>query len=175
MVKAVALFPTTNSSTYLYVTNTTISFRGVTSGCKGGAISQAPKSLWGRRITPNDSAEWGAENFQQSHKYFLQYSKFASIRPQIQIWGHQIWFLRRAPRTYSPGRNKFGGAKGPSFESKSRSFESKCTVLKKVFVTLLGFYGAPSCHPMSPAAIWLPHKDSAAWELCARCPPALCQ
>jgi len=29
----------------------------------------------------------GAENFQQCHKRFLKYSKFVSIRPQIQIWG----------------------------------------------------------------------------------------
>jgi len=37
----------------------------------------------------------GAENFQQCHKYFLQYSKFAPIRPRIQIWRCQIRFLHR--------------------------------------------------------------------------------
>ena len=85
MVKAVALFPTINSSTYLYVTNTTKPCRGLTSGCKGG---QFP----GRRITMG-----GAENFQQCHKYLLQYSKFASIRPQIQMCDRQICFFPLAP------------------------------------------------------------------------------
>jgi len=52
MVKAVPLFPTMNSSTYLHVTSTTIPFRGVTSGCKGGAIPRAPKSLrWAPKIS----------------------------------------------------------------------------------------------------------------------------
>jgi len=85
MVKAVALFPTINLYTYLYVTNTTIPCRGVMSGFKGGAIPRAP----------NDCG--GAENPQQCHKHFLQYSKFPSIRPQMQLWGRQICFLPRAP------------------------------------------------------------------------------
>ena len=50
---------------------------------------------------------------------------------------------------YAPGRSKLGGAKGPPKAtlappcSNLRPFESKCTALKKVFVTLLGRYGAP--------------------------------
>ena len=80
---------------------------------------------------------------------------------------------------YAPGRSKFGGAKGPPKislappSSNLRSFESKCTVLKKVFVTFLGLYGASYSHSMPPAVIWRPHSDSAAGELCPRCPPAL--
>ena len=152
MVKAVALFPTINPSTYLYVTNTTITYRGVTRGWKGGAIPREPKSLWGRRMTAGS-----AENFQQFHKYFLHYSKFASIRPQVQIWGEPYLVLAPGaiyPR-YAPGRSKFGGAKWPPTASLSppcsnlRSFESKCTVLNKVFVTLLGLYGAPCSHSVS--------------------------
>jgi len=53
-------------------------------------IPLAPKSLLGRRMTAG-----GAENSQQCHKYFLQYNKFPSRRPQIHIWGRQIWFLPR--------------------------------------------------------------------------------
>jgi len=89
--KAVALFPTINSSTYLSVTNTTIPCRVVTSGCKG-SNSPGAESPWGRRMTAG-----GAEDIQQCHKYFLQYSQFASIRLQIQIWGSQSCFLPRAP------------------------------------------------------------------------------
>jgi len=58
MVKAAALFPTINSSTYLYVTNTIIPFRGVTNGCKGGGNSPGPEITMG---APNDCR--GAENF----------------------------------------------------------------------------------------------------------------
>ena len=53
-----------------------------------------------------------------------------------------------------PGaRNKFGA---PMFEPNLRSFESKCTVLKKVLGTLLIFFGVPS--------------DSAPRALCTLCP-----
>jgi len=37
------------------------------------------------------------EKSQQCHKYFLQYSTFASERPQVQTWGRQTCFLPRAP------------------------------------------------------------------------------
>jgi len=80
---------------------------------------------------------------------------------------------------YAPGRSKFGGAKGPHKASlvplcsNLRYFESKCTVLKKVFVTLLGLYGAPCSHSVPPAVIWRPHSDSAAGELGPCCVPAI--
>jgi len=38
-----------------------------------------------------------AEKSQQSHKYFLHYSTFASERPRVQTWGRQTCFLSRAP------------------------------------------------------------------------------
>ena len=38
-----------------------------------------------------------AENSQQCHKYFLQYSTFASERPQVRTWGRQTCFLALAP------------------------------------------------------------------------------
>jgi len=40
---------------------------------------------------------WGAEKSQKCHKCFLQYSTFASERPQLRRWGHQTCFLPRAP------------------------------------------------------------------------------
>jgi len=39
----------------------------------------------------------GAEKPQQCRKYFLQYSTFASERPQVRTWGRQTCFLPRAP------------------------------------------------------------------------------
>jgi len=118
---------------------------------QGGAIPRAPKSVWGRRMTA-----WGAENFQQCHKYCLQYSKFASIRPQIQMWGRQIWFLPRTPsnlvtplvscrstpesQTALQGRNEGGkGHNSPGEESlwerrKSQQYH-KCFLQCSAFVS----------------------------------------
>ena len=59
---------------------------------QGGSDSPGTEMTMG---APNDCG--GAENFQQCHKYLLQYSQFASIRPQIQIWRRQNWFLHRTP------------------------------------------------------------------------------
>jgi len=39
----------------------------------------------------------GAEISQKCHKYFLQYSTFASESPQVRTWGRQTCFLPRAP------------------------------------------------------------------------------
>ena len=39
----------------------------------------------------------GRQTSQQCHKYFLQFSTFASERPQVRTWGHQTCFLPRAP------------------------------------------------------------------------------
>jgi len=64
---------------------TTIPCRGVTSGARGSNYPGA------------ESLRGDVENSQKCHKYFLQYSKFASIRPQIQTWGRQICFLPRTP------------------------------------------------------------------------------
>jgi len=36
------------------------------------------------------------EKSQKCRKYFLQYSEFASERPQLQTWRHQTCFLPRA-------------------------------------------------------------------------------
>jgi len=44
-----------------------------------GHNSPGAESLWGRRMTA-----WGAEKFQQCHKCFLQYTTFASERPQVR-------------------------------------------------------------------------------------------
>ena len=56
-------------------------FRGVTRG----AQTPSAESLWGRRITAV-----GAEKSPQCHKYFLQYSAFASERPQFRKWGAKL-------------------------------------------------------------------------------------
>jgi len=45
-----------------------------------GSNSPGNKITMGQRMTAG-----GARNFQQCHKYFIQCSKCASIRPQIQI------------------------------------------------------------------------------------------
>ena len=37
------------------------------------------------------------ENAQQCHKYFPQYTAFASERPQVRTWGRQTCFLPRTP------------------------------------------------------------------------------
>jgi len=50
--------------------------------------------------------------------------------------------------------------------SNLRFFGSKCTVLKKVLVTLFGLFGAP-------AVIWCPHSDSALGVMFPSCPPSL--
>ena len=39
----------------------------------------------------------GVEKSQQCRQYFLQYSTFATERPQIRTWGGQTCFLSRAP------------------------------------------------------------------------------
>jgi len=54
-------------------------------GGKGGAFPR-------RRITARD-----AEKSQQRHKYFLQYSTFASKKPQVRKWRRQTCFLPQAP------------------------------------------------------------------------------
>ena len=77
--------------------------RGVTRG-KGGANFPSAESQCGRRIiigAPNHCVvHWmtarGAEKTQQCRQYFLQYSTFASERPQIQTRGRQTSFLSRA-------------------------------------------------------------------------------
>ena len=65
---------------------------GRNKGMQGGSNSPGTESLWERQITAGD-----AEKPQQCHKYFLQYSTFASERPQFRKWGRQTCFLTRAP------------------------------------------------------------------------------
>jgi len=64
---------------------------GCSEGSKGGAILRVP-SQYG---APNHSE--GAEKSPKCHKYFLQYSEFASERAQVRICGRQICFLPRTP------------------------------------------------------------------------------
>ena len=52
---------------------------------KGGTIPRAPNHYE------------RAEQSQQCHKCFLQYSTFASERPQVRTWGHQTYFLPWEP------------------------------------------------------------------------------
>jgi len=78
--------------------NQVSSGQGRNEGAKGGTIPRAPnhyrgaESLRGRRMTAG-----GAEKFQKCHKHFLQYSTFASERPQVRTWGRQTCLLPRAP------------------------------------------------------------------------------
>jgi len=57
--------------------------RGVMKG-QGGAITWAPNHCG------------GAKKSQQCHTYLLQYSTFASRRPQVRKWGRQSCILHRA-------------------------------------------------------------------------------
>jgi len=74
------------------VFHTMHTMQGRNEGGKGGTILGEAESLWGRRMTaglpksPNNVTI-----------YFLQYSTFASERPQVRIWGRQTCFLPRAP------------------------------------------------------------------------------
>ena len=54
--------------------------------------SPGAESPWARRLTAR-----GVEKAQHCHKCFLQYSTFASERPQVRTWGHQTCLLSRAP------------------------------------------------------------------------------
>jgi len=66
--------------------------QGRNEGGKGVTIPRVPNHAGGRQMTAGD-----AEKSQQSHKYFLQYSTFATGRPQVRKWGRQTCFLPRAP------------------------------------------------------------------------------
>ena len=54
---------------------------------------------------------------------------------------------------------------------RNRVFGSKCTVLKKILVTLFGLFGAFRSHSAPPAVILRSYSDSAPGELCPPCPP----
>jgi len=47
------------------------------------------------RGAPNQCVD--TEKSQKCHKYFLQYSKFASERPRVLSWGRRTGFLPRTP------------------------------------------------------------------------------
>ena len=100
----------------------------------------------------------GAETFQQCWEYFLQCSKFASIRPQIQILGLQSWFLHQAPfiLVMSLGAASLGAPKAPQSKFGALVFEpdvfwkqmhftgeSICDIVGTLRRTLQSF-GAPS-------------------------------
>jgi len=58
---------------------------------KAGAIPRAPNHSGGAEIlreAPNDCR--GAKKSQQCHKYFLQYSTFASEKSQVRTWGGKL-------------------------------------------------------------------------------------
>jgi len=58
---------------------------------RGGCLDQGCNEAGqGRHNFP------GAEKSPKCHKYFLQYSKFASVRTRVRIWVRQTCFLPRA-------------------------------------------------------------------------------
>jgi len=72
------------------------SSKGVTTGRKVGTIPR-------RWITMETMINCGgAEKSQQCRKYFLQYSAFASERPQVLTWGRQTCFLPQSPYLVTP-------------------------------------------------------------------------
>ena len=67
--------------------------QGRNEGCKGETISRDPNHCRGRRKVPTMSQVG----------YFLQYSTFASERPQVRTWRRQTWFLPQAlPNPVTP-------------------------------------------------------------------------
>jgi len=68
-----------------YQVNLVFPGRGIPRGSKGGTILRAPNHCG------------GVQKSHQCHKYFLQYSIFASGRPRVRTWGRQTCFLPRAP------------------------------------------------------------------------------
>ena len=64
--------------------------RSVTREGRGGTIPRASNHYGGVE------ALWGRQKSQECHKYFIQYSTFASGRPQVRTWGCQVCFLPRA-------------------------------------------------------------------------------
>ena len=66
--------------------------RGVTTGGKEAQFSgYRITSRQLLRVAPNDCG--GVKKSQQCHQYFLQYSTFASERPQVRSSGRQTCFL----------------------------------------------------------------------------------
>jgi len=66
--------------------------QGRNDGGQGVHNSPGVQLRWGREITVV-----GAEKAQQCQKYFLQYTTFAPVRPQVRTWRRQACFLPRAP------------------------------------------------------------------------------
>ena len=70
--------------------------RGVMKG-QWGRNYLGAESLWGRWNTAGALNDYGgAKKSQQFHTYILQYSTFASGRPQVRKWGRQTCILPRA-------------------------------------------------------------------------------
>jgi len=71
--------------------------QGRNEGARGRDYLDA-ESLWGRGNTAGALIDCGgAKKSQQCHTYILQYSTFASGRPQVRKWGRQTCILHRAP------------------------------------------------------------------------------
>ena len=101
--------------------------------------------------------------------FFQNFQKFFTVSNTVSIVVAYIFI--KICYACSQGRNEVRWR--PSQEaslappySHLRSFGSKCTVLKKVVVTLLGLFGVP-------AVIRCPHSDLAPGELCPPWPPSL--
>jgi len=76
--------------------------QGHNEGRQGGRNSPGAESL---RKVPNGCG--GAEKFRQCHKRFLQYSTFASKKPQSRTWGRQTCFLPRVPSSLATPLSTF--------------------------------------------------------------------
>jgi len=79
---------------------------------------------------------------------------------------YEVWSLLKVSACpLNQGRNEVSWRPGQEASlvppySNLRSFRSKCTVLKKVIVILLGLFGVPSNHSSPPAVIWRPGNCS---------------
>jgi len=80
-----------NTSTFLHHNEKPLATHGRSEGGKRSKIPRLPNP-YGCQITAGSAIKP-----RQCHKYFFQYSAFASERSQVWRWGRQTCFLPRAP------------------------------------------------------------------------------
>ena len=116
---------------------------------------------WGRRVMRRQGGHNspGAEKAQQCHKYFLQYSIFASERPQVRIWGRQTCLLFRCNLTLS--RLWHGVQNGGS-----RNYTYRFQFLPSNFCAprQSGAHGTcHACHTLDTPLLWSAFDENEPW------------
>jgi len=73
-------------------------------------MARGPVQLRRLKAGPGPNSP-GAEKSQPCRKYFLQYSTFASERPEVRTLGHQSCFLPQAPSNLGTPQSTFADLK----------------------------------------------------------------